>query len=60
MDDNAQQHAAAQMLPHDGSICAKESSDRKKNAARMGACIAVCAGAGIGVYQLIRWAVKAW
>ena len=50
MDDNAQS----------GSICAKENSDRKKKAARMGACVAVCAGAGIGVYQLIQWAVKAW
>ena len=60
MDDNAQQDAAAQMLPHDDSICAKENSDRKKKAARLGACVAVCAGAGIGVYQLIQWAVKAW
>ena len=52
MDDNAQQHPC-------GSICAKENSDRNKKAARMGACVAVCAGAGIGVYQLIQWAVKA-
>ena len=52
MDDTAQQHP--------GSCCTKEDNNRRKKAARMGACVAVCAGAGIGVYQLIQWAVKAW